>query len=92
MHLEICNAIHDELFGEIKVYPNPATQYIVIALPAVIADADFILLNMLGQELNTTILRQQQNTLIQFESMPAQQLILQITTQYGIVYKSITVE
>ena len=47
---------------------------------------------MLGQELNTTILRQQQNTLIQFESMPAQQLILQITTQYGIVYKSITVE
>jgi hypothetical protein len=90
--VEICNAIHDELFGEIKVYPNPATQYIVIALPAVIADADFILLNMLGQELNTTILRQQQNTLIQFESMPAQQLILQITTQYGIVYKSITVE
>jgi hypothetical protein len=90
--VEICNAIHDELFGEIKVYPNPATQYIVIALPAVIADADFVLLNMLGQELNTTILRQQQNTLIQFESIPAQQLMLQIKTQYGIVYKSITVE
>ena len=61
-------------------------------MPALIADADFVLLNMLGQELNTTILRQQQNTLIQFESIPAQQLMLQIKTQYGIVYKSITVE
>ena len=64
----------------------------MITLPAILADADFVLLNMLGQKLNTTILRQQQNTLIQFESMPAQQLMLQITTQFGIVYKSITVE
>ncbi len=91
--VELCNNINDLIAQQIQIYPNPANDFIYVTLPESIVDAEFILMNMLGEKIKiNTSSSSLNNYLIQFNAIASQQLLLQIHITEGTFYKLMFVE
>ena len=90
--VDVCDAIYNQLVGEINIYPNPANNYIVVEMPEIVTSPKFILFNILGEQIPLKINTTNNTSTLNFDKLPTQQLVLQIVTDFGVIYKTITVQ
>lgn len=61
-------------------------------MPEIVTSPKFILFNILGEQIPLKINTTNNTSTLNFDKLPTQQLVLQIVTDFGVIYKTITVQ
>ncbi len=87
----ICDAIENIYAGLIHIYPNPASDYLIVEVPAAFHDAEISVINILGETIPVQVEKNAEGFLLHLGQLAPQELFIRLSNKEEVVVKVVTI-